>query len=30
MAATEKPVDVVIVGFGWTGAIMARASYRPA
>lgn len=23
MATVEKPVDVVIVGFGWTGAIMA-------
>ena len=23
MAAAIKPVDVVIVGFGWTGAIMA-------
>jgi len=23
MVIVEKPVDVVIVGFGWTGAIMA-------
>ncbi len=24
MATTLKPVDVVLVGFGWTGAIMAQ------
>ncbi|WP_368769717.1 hypothetical protein, partial [Pseudomonas aeruginosa] len=24
MATTLKPVDAVVVGFGWTGAILAK------
>jgi hypothetical protein len=30
MATTLKPVDAVLVGFGWTGAIMGSSCATPA